>query len=128
MDLPNLDEFRAKRDSGPKPKTGTQRPRRKRSEWFLKGPIPGEWLGRAAKLPGRALHVALAVWHLRDLKNRNVVKLTWRVLDRFGGTPDAGARGLAALERAGLVSVVRHRGRSPLVTIEGLTARGDGLL
>lgn len=124
MDLPNLDEFRANRDSRPKPKAGARRPRRRRSEWFLKGPIPGEWLGRAARLSGRALHVALAVWHQNALESRNVVKLTWGVLDRFGVTPDAGARGLAALERAGLVSVQRHRGRSPLVTIQGAESEG----
>jgi len=63
------------------------------------------------------LHVALAVWHQGDLEKRNGVKLTWNLLDRFGATPDAGARGLAALEQAGLVSVQRHRGRCPVVTI-----------
>ena len=92
-------------------------PRHRTGEWFLKGPIPGPWLHRAAVLPGRALHVALAVWYLAGIEKRGHVKITWRVLDRFGVSPDAGRRGLLALERAGLVSVDRHRGRCPVVTI-----------
>lgn len=70
------------------------------------------------------MHVALAVWHLSDLEKRDEVTLTWRVLDRFGVTPDAGARGLTVLEKAGLVSVQRHRGRCPVVTIN---KRADGV-
>ena len=75
---------------------------------------------------GRALHVALALWYLAGLENRNTVKPTWAVWRRFGVSPDASRRGLAALEAAGLVAVERHRGRCPLVTIlEVVSERGD---
>jgi hypothetical protein len=95
-------------------------PRHKAGKWFLKGPIPGDWLGQAGKLPGRALHVALALWYLAGVGKTPTVKLTGGVLSRFGSPPDAGRRGLAALEGAGLVSVDRHSGRCPVVTIQGV--------
>jgi hypothetical protein len=99
------------------------KPRRRRQYkvrcWFLKGPIPGDWLHRAAILPGRALHVALALWYLAGLEKRQNVRITARVLDRFGVSRYAGRRGLAALEYAGLVNVKRHKGRCPIVTLLG---------
>jgi hypothetical protein len=99
------------------PKAKRRRPRPTTEEWFLKGPIPGRWLKRAASLPGRALHVGLAVWVAAAMKQSNRAKLTWRHLARFGVLHDAGRRGLLALERAGLVFAERHTGRCPVVTI-----------
>lgn len=115
MQTLELDSFRAKPSGTRRPKIPP--PRRKKGEWFLKGPIPGTWLHRAAKLPGRALHVGLALWFLAGLKKCNYVTLTWATFNRFGVSPDSGRRGLAALERVGLVSVERHPGRCPRVTI-----------
>ena len=43
-------------------------PRHNRGERFLKGPIPWRWLEVAARLPGRALAVALVLWHLIGLR------------------------------------------------------------
>ena len=86
-------------------------------KWFLKGPIPGEWLSQAASLPGRALHTALVLWHVSALgKTRTVAppKSKWEL---FGVTESSRIRGLRALEQAGLVSVERHPGRCPRVTI-----------
>ena len=95
-----------------------RRPRQgKARRWFLKGPVPGEWLHRAAVLPGHALHVALAIWYLVGIENRREVRITRRVFDRLGVSPSAGRRGLDALERAGLVNVERHTGRCPTVTV-----------
>jgi hypothetical protein len=113
----DLDQFRAKPDGKPLLPKSKRPPRHKAGEWFLKGPIPGEWLHQAAKLPGHALHVALAAWYLAGVERGHQVKLTWGVFDRFGVSPDAGRRGLVALERAGLVSVDRHPGRCPVVEI-----------
>lgn len=122
----NLEQFRAKRDGDLQPAEPKRPPRHKAGEWFLKGPIPGEWLHRAAKLPGHALHVALALWYLAGLEKCRQVKLTWRVYARFAVSPDAGRRGLAALERADLVAVDRHPGRCPVVTILELTGEVMG--
>ena len=91
--------------------------RRKAGGWFVKGPIRGDWIGQAARLPGKALHVALAIWYLFGLTKRFPVVLTRRVLGLFGVRPDAGRRALGQLEGEGLVSVDRHAGRCPRVTI-----------
>ena len=117
----DLDQFRAKRNGELRPAKLKRLPRHKAGEWFLKGPIPGGWLHRAAELPGRALHVALAVWYLAGLEKSQRVKVTWGVFDRFGVSPDAGRRGLAALEQDGLVLVKRSPGRCPVVTILEVT-------
>ena len=37
-------------------------PRPAKGEQYLGGPIPAGWLGRAAGLPGRALHLGIALW------------------------------------------------------------------
>lgn len=58
------------------------------------------------------------MWYLAGLKKSRTVSPTWDVWRRFGLPPDAGRRGLAALERAGLVTVDRHVGRCPVVTIQ----------
>ena len=115
MQTLELELYRAKRNGIRRP---TKRPpRHKTGEWFLKGPIPGAWLHRAAKLPGRALHVGLALWFLAGLEKCNNVTMTWATFARFGVSPDSGRRGLAALERVGLVSVERRTGCCPRVTI-----------
>jgi len=84
---------------------------------YLKGPIPWAWLSVAAKCPGRALHVALVVWHLHGLERSMVVKMSGARLRELGVDRHAASRGLRALEARGLVSVLRHKGRSAVVTI-----------
>jgi hypothetical protein len=64
----------------------------------------------------------LAVWYLAGVEKRRQVKLTWGVFAKFGVSPDAGRRGLADLERAGLVAVDRRAGCCPVVTL--LDAKG----
>jgi len=92
-------------------------PRHKPGEKFLKGPIPWDWLTHAAKLPGKALCVATALWFLAGVKGKRTVALSGIVLKDLGVKRNAAYRGLAALERAGLVSAIRHLGRSPIVTL-----------
>jgi len=84
---------------------------------FLKGPIPLSWLSVAANQAGKALHVGLACWFLAGIKRSRTIALSAPALASFGTDRYAGYRGLKALERAGLVSVVRHPGRLPVVTI-----------
>lgn len=121
----DLDQFRAKRNSELRPAKSSRAPRHKAGAWFLKGPIPGEWLTRAAGLSFRALRVGLALWYLAGVKKSRVVKPTWDTWRRFALSPDAGSHGLAALERAGLVAVDRHPGRCPVVTIQESEKRTD---
>ena len=117
MDPTDLERFRATGNSQLPPPTVQRPPRHKAGEWFLKGPIPGPWLERAAALPGKTLHVGLALWYAAGLKNRRTVTLSHKVLARFGVGRDAGRRALDRMAKAGLVSVDRGPGRCPRVTI-----------
>jgi len=113
----DIDQFRAKREGTPRPTKRQQPSRYQAGEWFLKGPIPGAWLARAARLSFRALRAGLALWYLAGVRRTHVVKPTRDTWQRFGLSPDAARRGLTALEEAGLVDVDRHPGRCPVVTI-----------
>jgi len=92
-------------------------PRHRQGEKFLKGPIPWEWLTEAAKQPGKAFQVGIALWFLAGIKGSRTVALSGSVLEDFGVNRYAAYRGLKVLEDAGLVSAKRHPGRNPLVTI-----------
>ena len=91
---------------------------------FLKGPISLPWLSAAARLPGRALHVAVGIRLLVGMKKTNRIALSVSWLAELGLSRHAAYRGLKALEGRGLVSVDRHLGRKPLVTVIELEAGG----
>lgn len=93
------------------------RPRPKRGRKFLKGPVPMTWLNTAARQPGKALHVGIALWHLAGLQRSRTVTLSATVLRELGVARTSGYRALAALEAAGLVAVERHPGRCPVVAL-----------
>jgi hypothetical protein len=96
----------------------SQRLARPRSgEHFLKGPVPLPWLELAAKLPGKSLHVGIAVWYAAGLTRSRSVSLSNVAGDKFGLDRNAKYRALAWLEGAGLVRVERKLGRAPVVTI-----------
>lgn len=92
-------------------------PRHRRGHPFLKGPIEMSWLARAARQPGRALHVGIAVWYRVGLKKTRTIALNLSRMSDFGLDRFAARRGLAALERAGLVAVTRAAGRNPVITV-----------
>jgi hypothetical protein len=83
---------------------------------FLAGPVPWAWVEAAAKLPGKALHVGLALWRLRGITKAWTVKLNLSAIDLVPDRSTA-SRALSALERAGLVVVDRSDGRASVVTI-----------
>ncbi len=76
MDPINLDSYRIQPGNGPQPVKRQKQPRHRARSWFLRGPIPGEWLGKAAALGGRALHVALAVRHAAAVERSVQARLT----------------------------------------------------
>ncbi len=91
-----------------------------KGEKYLGGPIPLTWLTPAASLPGKALHVALALWFeaLVSRGKKPTVHPRLVTLRAFGaGCRRTLYRALAALSRAGLVSVEYRKGRPSLVTI-----------
>jgi len=121
----DVDKFRRPSDSGTKAAKLRRLPRHKSGEWFLKGPVPGLWLQQAANLPGKALHIALALWHIATLDKHRQVKLSKKALSRFGVTrANTVCDGLARLEQAGLIEVERGDGRRGIVEI--LDVKKDG--
>lgn len=91
----------------------------RKSPRFIKGPLPLLWVQQAARLPGKALHVALELWHAIGFNNdgsRTVILSSRRLAD-FGVSRDAKYDALRRLERAGLVAVERSPGRLPRVTL-----------
>ena len=96
---------------------GGRPPRHQRGEKFLKGPIPLSWLCRAARLPGKTLAVALIIWFRAGITSRREVKIGRTQTGLFGIGRKAVYRGLSALESAGLISIKRSVGKSPIITI-----------
>ena len=89
----------------------------KQPHQYLRGPIPLVWLSRAACIPGRVLHVALALWHISKLRRSRTVKMQSRILLVFGISREVYYKSLERLEETGLVSVEKRPGSTPTVTI-----------
>ena len=113
----NLEEFRIQKNSSLVPARSRKGSKKPHSGAFLKGPIPLSWLKAAACLPGRTLHIGIVLWFLVGVHKLNAVKFSYRQAGEFGIGRHAAYRGLTKLERAGLVTVHRHRGRSPVVKV-----------
>jgi len=84
---------------------------------FIKGPISVAWLSQAAALPGKALHLALAIHWLTGMNKGAPVKVSKKALTHFCISTDAYRDGLKRLETAGLITVARLPGQSPNVRI-----------
>lgn len=104
------------------PRQGATNQQRKRST--IKGPLPLDWISVACSLPGRSLHVGIAIWSAANLRRSRVVALTNVEANLFGLNRNAKYRALAWLERAGLIAVERKLGQAPRITI--LEQGGDG--
>ena len=90
---------------------------------FLKA-VPLPLLQKAARLPGRALALYLAIRHRSDLRRGQAVTLPAAYLRDWGISRYAQDRALVVLETADLVDVERRRGRPALVTVLGPAAQG----
>jgi hypothetical protein len=121
--IPHSDQLRLEDNVVlPSRKSALRAPRHKPGQNFVKGPIPLDWLSVAAKQSGKALHVAVGLWFRAGIRKSNQMRFPMSWLDRvFGVNRTSAYRGLAALEKAGLVSVVRHRGRASIVTLLGVS-------
>jgi hypothetical protein len=84
---------------------------------FLRGPIDWPGLTAAARLPGSALHVAVAIHFQNGFEQTGTVKLSPSVLRELGLQRHTVYRAVDELEDAGLVTVVRKRGCSPVITL-----------
>lgn len=85
---------------------------------FVRGPIPLSMIKAAIDAGrGKGLGVLMALLHRCWRKNTRRVCLSGQLLSTVGIQRHSGYRGLADLEDAGLVTVERRGGRSPMVTI-----------
>jgi DNA-binding MarR family transcriptional regulator len=75
----------------------------------------------AACLPGHALALFLALHHQTALTGKPVVTLPTKLLRELGVSRDAKARGLKALEHAGLVYVSRSKGKAARIELRKTT-------
>jgi DNA-binding transcriptional ArsR family regulator len=92
--------------------------RRRRADRFLKGPVRMNDIAAAAQLPGKALAVYLAIRHRTDLTRKNAVKLPAGLMRDLGVSKDAKARALRQLEAAGMITVRRQDGQSPIIALK----------
>jgi DNA-binding MarR family transcriptional regulator len=90
----------------------------RRRERFLKGPIPLKDIAAAAILPGKSLALFVAVHHQIDLTGKPNVTLPATLLRQLGISRSAKTRCLNALEQAGLVSVMRSKGRAARIELK----------
>ena len=84
---------------------------------FIKGPIPLKWIIAASKLSGKTLHISMVLWFLKGVNKNYTVKLSGKLIRSFGVSRSTLYRGLNNLEKAGLITVQRKMGQSPMVTI-----------
>lgn len=86
------------------------------SERFIRR-IPLDWALQATALPGQALAVGAMLWFRAGLSDCRTVRMPYRLLGQGGVSTHTARRALRALEAAGLVSVAKEPGKSPIVTL-----------
>ena len=84
---------------------------------FLAGPIPLDWIHKAAELPGKSLNVAFAIWWLNGMAKGKPLKLTRLSLNSFCVKREAASAALNRLEMAGLIQLQRSHGQRPIISI-----------
>jgi len=92
-------------------------PQHRSGEKFLKGPIPFNWLCRAAQLSGKSFQVGVVIWFLAGLNKSATVRLGQSVLNEFGVDRHSKSRALAKLMNARLISIQCAAGCAPVITI-----------
>lgn len=89
---------------------------------FLKGPIPLDWLNKAATLSGKTINVGIALWWLHGMAKGKPLKLTRMSLKSLCVERDAASDAITRLEKAGLIQVERKPGQRPTILILPLVA------
>ncbi len=88
---------------------------------FVRGPISLNWLQRAMKFGGTAISVGIVLWYYAGLKKSLVFKIgTQDIADLIGRSWLTAKRGLIALEKEGLITIQRHKGRKHLIEIRDI--------
>ncbi len=116
--FPDPDDLRLKPMMTGIPPAKKQRPpRHQGGEKFVKGPIPWNWIQRTTQFKNQALAVGMLIWREAGIENSNSIKLCLGWAEELGINRQAARRGLKALEKAGLMSVVPAKGRCHQITI-----------
>lgn len=76
-----------------------------------------DWLARAAKLPGKTLHVACAIWFVASLHRTPTIRLAPYALRMFGVSRDCCYDSLRRLADAEQIALSTCRGRLPRLTL-----------
>lgn len=80
-----------------------------------------DFISRSAALPGKTLHVAMAIWRIATLFNKSTITLTGYALAEFGVAKDAVYPALDRMVAAKLIVTDRRRGRPPKITLLDVT-------
>jgi DNA-binding transcriptional ArsR family regulator len=91
----------------------------------LYGPIPWCWWLPASRLLGKTLQVASVCWLLASWNRSAELELALHDWAEFGLSRFSASRALDILERAGLVSMIKRRDRTPMVAILDTSAGAD---
>ena len=110
-----------------KPKVRSKRKRLPTSRKFgyLGTGIPGDWLSVAGRLPGKTLHVALAVWLAYGVTKEPRFRFGNRWLAWFDVGPSTKRESLCRLRDAGLIRLEHRPGSSPIVTVCNASGSSD---
>ncbi len=92
-------------------------PKPQEGERFIKGPLPLDWMRKAAECGGRGTEVGLLLWYAAGWQKRNPIKLSQSVVRQLPVHQKTCRRVISNMEQLGLIAVDRHKGRSPLVTL-----------
>ncbi len=79
--------------------------------------VSRDWILRAARLPGKSLHLAIALQFAAFDQRKRQVELGNVAWQRFGVDRNSKYRSLTWMENLGLIAVERKIGRAPIVTI-----------
>ncbi len=89
----------------------------------LRGPIPFEWWRSATQLGGTTLRAGAVCWTVAGWERSPEFVLELGEWSELGLTRFTIARGLDRLDGAGLISVEKRPGRSPVVRLEAQTGK-----
>jgi hypothetical protein len=101
-----------------------QPPRHRPGEQFLKGPIPWQWLLEAARLRGKALHIALLLWKTAGCRKSRNVRFCLSQAKSMGMHLDTARRGLRQLAKAGLIEISHRPGQGFEVSLSEVEPEG----
>lgn len=87
------------------------------NKYFIKGPIPWNWICSAAQCTGKTLQVALAIHFLSGLTRSKTVKLPNKIMLQLGVDRHSKYRAINKLESENLIKVTRKQGQAPTITI-----------